>query len=337
MAGQVIPIGFRAFDAEGDAYSGALLYTYTPGTTTPKTTYTTSALSVAHANPVVADSSGVFPQIWAADNATFDLVLKTAGGVSLDSWDNQTAVAADTDGSISRDFDNGGRLLISGASGVVKIEAGPPSGDDTGGTLLIGGWNGTNLDDIDLNLSDTAKASFRAALAIADEPISSASFSGSANLDIALSGYTAYRLELSGLVVSADNAILMRFAFDAVPNFKNGASDYSWALNAASTAGAGATGANTAAFIQVTFGSLEATAMTAEANSVTLDIFGPKAAGFGLGVLSRAAIQAATGNYETSAGAGRIIPGYGTPTYVRIYVASGTFSGKYRLIGKRDL
>ena len=40
----------------GSRYAGAKLNFYLTGTTTPTDTYTTPALSVAHDNPVVADS-----------------------------------------------------------------------------------------------------------------------------------------------------------------------------------------------------------------------------------------------------------------------------------------
>ena len=42
---------FKAFDSDGDPLTGGLLYTYEPGTNTPKATYTTNAMSVANANP----------------------------------------------------------------------------------------------------------------------------------------------------------------------------------------------------------------------------------------------------------------------------------------------
>lgn len=56
----------RALDANGVPVSGARLRTYDEGTTTPVTTYSDAALSVAHAFPVLADSSGVFPPVFVA-------------------------------------------------------------------------------------------------------------------------------------------------------------------------------------------------------------------------------------------------------------------------------
>lgn len=55
---------YRALDANGDPISGAKLYFYTAGTTTPLATYSDRALSSANANPVVADGDGWFGIIY---------------------------------------------------------------------------------------------------------------------------------------------------------------------------------------------------------------------------------------------------------------------------------
>lgn len=72
----------RAIDANGDPVSGALLYFFAAGTTTPFTTYTDDALTVAHSHPIQADSTGAFPAIYAA-NASLKIDMRTAGDVSL--------------------------------------------------------------------------------------------------------------------------------------------------------------------------------------------------------------------------------------------------------------
>lgn len=76
------PGQLRAEDASGAAVSGALLYVYAAGTTTPITTYSDSALTTPHADPVVADSSGTFPPIY-APTARVKIDMKTSAGVSL--------------------------------------------------------------------------------------------------------------------------------------------------------------------------------------------------------------------------------------------------------------
>lgn len=71
-------------------YPGAKAYFYQSGTTTPITTYTTAALSVPHANPVVADANGVFAAIFLDEgaNATYKLRLNTSSDVLIYEVDN---------------------------------------------------------------------------------------------------------------------------------------------------------------------------------------------------------------------------------------------------------
>lgn len=51
---------------DGRPISGAKLFTYATGTSTPKAVFTDPALTVAHANPVVADAAGRFPAMFLA-------------------------------------------------------------------------------------------------------------------------------------------------------------------------------------------------------------------------------------------------------------------------------
>lgn len=68
----------REFSNTGSIGAGYKYYFYTTGTTTPISTYTTPALSVANAYPVVADSTGRFPPIWISSLATTKVILKDA-------------------------------------------------------------------------------------------------------------------------------------------------------------------------------------------------------------------------------------------------------------------
>ena len=76
----------QVVNANGKPLSGAKLYTYTSGTTTPLATYTTSALSVAHPNPVFADSNGRFPAIYLA-NQEYRLRIEDAYGTLVAQYD----------------------------------------------------------------------------------------------------------------------------------------------------------------------------------------------------------------------------------------------------------
>lgn len=58
---------------------GATLDFFEPGTTTRKDTFSDSGLTTANTNPVVADGSGVMPDIFL--NGTYKVVLKDAAGI----------------------------------------------------------------------------------------------------------------------------------------------------------------------------------------------------------------------------------------------------------------
>jgi len=89
MAAGLYP-AFQFFDNDGEPLNGGLVYTYAPGTTTPKASYQDAALSVPHANPIVLSAFGRPPApIW-LDGET-KVVVKTALGDTLDTVDNVNA------------------------------------------------------------------------------------------------------------------------------------------------------------------------------------------------------------------------------------------------------
>lgn len=80
---------FRAIDANGDPMSGAKLYFYITGTTTPKNTYSQSDLDPGHvnANPVVADGNGLFGLIYLEQDVNYKVILKSSADVSVQTID----------------------------------------------------------------------------------------------------------------------------------------------------------------------------------------------------------------------------------------------------------
>lgn len=99
MAVYLSPIGgagWQFFDNNGNPLTGGKLYTYAAGTTTPQTTYTTSAGNVAHANPIVLDAAGRVPgssEVW-LQFAPYKFVLKDSADVTLGTWDNVSGLGA---------------------------------------------------------------------------------------------------------------------------------------------------------------------------------------------------------------------------------------------------
>ena len=87
--------GWQFFNNDGTVLAGGKLYTYAAGTSTPKTTYTTSAGSIAHANPIVLDSSGRVPggEIWLTAG-TYKFSLFTSANVLIATYDNISGIGA---------------------------------------------------------------------------------------------------------------------------------------------------------------------------------------------------------------------------------------------------
>lgn len=63
MANLAPMIRWRAFDADGVPLAGGKVWTYAPGTTTPKASYTDQSGLIPNTNPVILDSSGA-ANIW---------------------------------------------------------------------------------------------------------------------------------------------------------------------------------------------------------------------------------------------------------------------------------
>lgn len=82
MSRYVAPYAY-AQDANGTPMSGAKLFFYVAGTSTPATTWSNVARTTANANPVVADSAGRFPSVYLDPAVAYKSVLQTASGVQI--------------------------------------------------------------------------------------------------------------------------------------------------------------------------------------------------------------------------------------------------------------
>lgn len=74
-----IPFGWQVENANGTPVSGALIDFFVPGTSTRRTPFTDSALTVPTANPVVADAAGWF-NVYLSSDLAYDIVVKSADG-----------------------------------------------------------------------------------------------------------------------------------------------------------------------------------------------------------------------------------------------------------------
>lgn len=352
-----------ARDAAGDAYSGALLYVYVAGGLTPANVYASAALGGGSSltNPVEADSNGRFPQIFVAQTL-FDLVLKTAGGVTIASYEDVSGLG-ESDGVFERDFTNS-RARISGTAGVVSFEAGPATGDDIGGAGRIGGWEGTPADTWEI---DALATSVTGDMSIAEDfdvttpkklteggkrlsevlYTDATTFTGQSTITIALpntpSGTRRYKVRLWDLVMSNTAAWLsLRLAYDGVPTFKTGAGDYAYTYNYPSDSNftgavqrASSTGATAIRLNESAVSSSATNLMAIDLEIMTVDsgngvthVFGRILGHWGT------AVAVLTNNSFEAVG----LLSYGRATHLQVLATGAgayTMSGKYQLVTER--
>ena len=80
---QILPFpGWQVFDINGNPVGGALAYFYDAITLLAKIVYSDAALTIPHAQPVVADAAGRFPAIYGAAGE-YKLDVKTSAGVQV--------------------------------------------------------------------------------------------------------------------------------------------------------------------------------------------------------------------------------------------------------------
>lgn len=79
----VIPNYMPALDLNGDPVAGAKIYFFLNETTTLQSVYADDTLTVALTNPVVADSAGAFPSIFADLTAAYTVAIRDASDVPI--------------------------------------------------------------------------------------------------------------------------------------------------------------------------------------------------------------------------------------------------------------
>jgi hypothetical protein len=122
------------FNADGDPVSGALLYTYAAGTTTPATTYSDVALTTPNSNPVVADSAGRLTVVL-VPGQSYKYIAKTSAGVTLWTRDNILAVP-----------NSAATLDVLGTAGETLAAGVPVYQSDGSGGNVAGRWYKTDGD-----------------------------------------------------------------------------------------------------------------------------------------------------------------------------------------------
>ncbi|HEY6022172.1 MAG TPA: hypothetical protein VIY48_20590, partial [Candidatus Paceibacterota bacterium] len=85
--------GFQFLTTGGLPLNAGQLFTYAAGTSTPQATYTTSAGSVANANPIILGVDGRTPsEIWLTAGVSYKFVLEDSLGNIIATYDNLTGI-----------------------------------------------------------------------------------------------------------------------------------------------------------------------------------------------------------------------------------------------------
>lgn len=227
----------RAIDSSGNPLTGATLTIYNANTTTPTAIFSDAALAVPMTNPVAganaSDAGGWFPQIFAAEGTIVDITLKNSVGATVQSYVDVTFVGADN-GEFEREFTDGTRLKASGSGAVVYLEVGDPSPDNTGGSLVIGGWAGSQADSVTINSAlvnvvGQIKENSKKLSGIISLPATQVTAQSSVDITLPnmLATTRAWEIEIFDYIQVGAGNFGLRMAYDAAPGtFSSGAADY---------------------------------------------------------------------------------------------------------------
>jgi hypothetical protein len=117
---------FTVLDGNGSPVSGAKVYTYLAGSSTPQATYTDRTAATPNANPTICDSAGR-ATLFFDDSIVYKIVVKTSADVTLVTVDNfsvnpviskATTLTISGNGTIGGTFGVTGNTTVGGTLGV---------------------------------------------------------------------------------------------------------------------------------------------------------------------------------------------------------------------------
>lgn len=324
-------------DAADTPLNGGKARIYNANTTTLTSVFSDAALSVPLTNPVVASASGITPMIFAAEGTTVDIQYLTSADVPVSgrSYEDMVFLGSDT-GTFTRTLADNTRFSVYGSGGVVYVTVGDASPDNTGGTLELSGWLGTQGDTATIgfalvNVTGRLKEQGKKIPAVVYTEATT--FAAATSVDIALpndpTGCRAWEVELFDLVCSAAGNLRAVLSYDG-STFKTGASDYHYQCLTSVNGSVTSTAAAATAFVDlaVGFGPPAGTPGTAK-----IEVLTPNSG------TDAPVIRARVDGFSTTAGGtpslhicgGHGLGGYGRVQIIRVSKSSGTIAGKYRV------
>jgi len=168
---------FTVLDADGKPVAGAKIYTYLTGTVTPTATYTDGALTIAAANPIIADSAGRF-LVYCTPGVSYKWVIQAADGSAIRTIDplwtvavngvtindllftpdgtydiGKTGATRPRDGFFTRDLTIGGKLTTTGQSFFGTTAA-------ISGAFVTAKWSGAAFNGLALDETANTAAAY---------------------------------------------------------------------------------------------------------------------------------------------------------------------------------
>lgn len=339
---QLTDTRFLLTDASNVVQNGAKLRIYNAGTTTLTTVYSDAALSVPLTNPVVASSSGILPQVFAAEGTVVDLQWLTSADVAIPgrSYEDVTFVGADT-GDLTRTVTGNARFKLTGSGGANLWQVGDASPDNTGGTLTIEGWAGTQGDTLTFDFATTDTTGYlreRTKRLTGVVETAATTFSAVTSVDITLPEFPpdvrAYLVEIFDYSQTNNATLSIRASYDGGGTYKSGGTDYVGYYETYDTTGAAfsATGLTTAAQLQINSNFLGATDQPAR---ITIEVLTVESGTTDTHIRHRTEGVLNTGAFSQTRGFGYAQGSYGRVTHIRLTVSSNTMTGKYRVVPLR--
>ena len=234
------PFGGKLTDSSGNALSGAKFRVYTANTTTLASLYSDAALTQAITNPVISQSDGMLANggnecaVYVAAG-TYDVAILSSADAVLDSVDDYIPWGSES-GDLDRTVTGNGRFKVTGSAGTVLIQIGDPSPDNVGGTLIIEGQAGTQLDSLTLDSAAVNAGTSAGALKENSKKLigvvqtEATTFTAAATVDIELTnsptGVRAWEVELFDFIPSTTMQLQARLSFDSGGTYKSGAGEY---------------------------------------------------------------------------------------------------------------
>ena len=330
-------------DASDTPISGGKVRIYDTGTTNLTSVFSDEALSVPLTNPVVANSSGFTPVIFAAEATSVDVTYLTAADATV-TGRTYTAIpflGSDT-GTFTRTFGGGTRLKITDGGGIVLMQVGDASPDNVGGQLTIEGWAGTQGDTLTLDFATTNTTGVmtensKKLLGIVNT--AATTFTTVASVDIPLtqnpSGVLVWDVDVINLITSGDAALGIQFSYDGGASYKSGASDYAYAYQYKNLGDANPypTYADSSGSTQILMNS--GTSMLTVPGWLNLKI--KTIASGSLPTVLKGDLTCLQSNAKPNLNLirGYGLGGYGKATHMRLLASTGTITGQYRVAAMR--